>query len=99
MTFLGGRAPSRDPSWGVTLSRAWQTRLQDAATDPGLEDGLRRGGGASGDRAVGQPEDAAVPRAGDAALIEFAVGERARQVAAAIGQGRKRLPLRRRQLW
>ena len=50
-----------------------QADLDGAADLADLERGLRRGGRAAGHRTVGDTEHAAVPRAGQAAIGQFAV--------------------------
>ncbi len=63
-----------------------QAYLDVAVDDPGAEGRLRRGGGAAYVPAVREPEDAAVPRALDAPVRDGSLGQRSREVAAALGQ-------------
>ena len=51
-----------------------------------LEGGLRRGSGSLCHRPVGEPEHAAVPGTGQAAVRQFPVGQRTRHVTAPVSQ-------------
>ena len=76
-------------------ARAGEHDLDRPAGLADLERGLRRGGRAAGHRTVGEPEHAAVPRAGQAAAVQVLVkqpyagqfpGQRPGHVAAPVGQ-------------
>ena len=69
------RPPHRSPA-RPGLASPRQADLDRAAGLARLEGRLRGGGRPAGDRAVRDPEDAAVPRAGQAAVGQLAVGQR-----------------------
>jgi hypothetical protein len=74
------RVPARrlrhdDLCVGPSSSRAGQADLDRAIGFADLEGRLGRGGRAAGDGPVGDPEDAAMPGAGQAAVGESAVGQ------------------------
>jgi hypothetical protein len=80
------RARGSTRTFPAALAGAGQANLDDAAGDAGAEHRLGSGRRAPRDAAVGQPEGAAVPRAGQAAVAVAAVGQRPGQVAAPVGE-------------
>ena len=79
---LGGDddGPARDSA------RVGQADLDRAADLTGAEDRLRRGGRPARHGPVRDPEHAAVPGAGQAAVGQLAIGQRPGHVAAPVGQ-------------
>src|SRR5258705_114244 len=61
--------------------------LDTPVLDARLVAGLWRAGRAAHDAAVGEPEGAAGPWAGDAAIVDGALPQRAAHVSAGAGQG------------
>jgi hypothetical protein len=70
----------------VGSARAREADLDRPGDDAGLEGWLWCCRGAAGYGSVGEPEDAAVPGAGEAAVGQLAVGQRPGHVAAAVGE-------------
>jgi hypothetical protein len=70
----------------AALAGAGQADLDDPAADTGAEHRLGSGRRPARDAAAGHPEGAAMPRAGQAAVVVLAVGQRPGQVAAPVGE-------------